>query len=233
MPEEEKQPKSCKACIKPLTADNLFCCVVCRSSFCPGCVLDIAGNMVCAECKDWALYRIKKGLPFESKSNKEVGFPFIANRNQEESVKTELSDKSFDICAIVGFLSIPILLLVIALVMLVINYPIVGPVFIAITVFLAWLARRKLTAKSYKFPDSVELNKSGIICTLEDKSREYSWNDINYAVFHHGASGHLHLISLKTDNDSIHIDDNFERFTDIVFLVWNICRKDEIPYVEK
>lgn len=233
MTEEEKHGYFCKACTKPLNADNVLRCVVCRSNHCPDCVIEIAGNAVCGDCKDWALYRIKKGLPYESQGKKEVSLPLTANRNQEDSVNAELSDRSFDICAIVGFLSIPILFLVIALVMLVINFPIVGSVFIGIAGFLVWRVWRKITPKSYQFPDSIELNQSGIICTSEDKSREYSWNDINYAVFHHGASGHLHLISLKMDNDSIHIDDNFERFTDIVFLVWNICRKDEIPYMEK
>lgn len=38
-------------------------CFVCNSMCCENCVIEIAGKLVCSRCKDWALERIRNGLP--------------------------------------------------------------------------------------------------------------------------------------------------------------------------
>ncbi len=38
-------------------------CFVCRRMCCENCVIEIAGKQVCSRCKDWALDRIRNGLP--------------------------------------------------------------------------------------------------------------------------------------------------------------------------
>ena len=38
-------------------------CFVCNSMCCENCVIEIADRLVCSRCKDWALERIRNGLP--------------------------------------------------------------------------------------------------------------------------------------------------------------------------
>jgi hypothetical protein len=226
---KQKTKHTCKACGKAVNADDIRRCKVCEENFCPGCVINIADNTVCSECKGWALDSIEKGRPVEPYVKRKIDLPFVSMRQKEETITPKHVGRRSFAKLVLGLLAGAGLL---AFAMYIMN---VVLAFLGLVVLLGtiWRSTSWVLDEPENFLDSIEFGESEITCRFAEREVKLKWSKIKQVIFRNGIFDQPVFITLRRRGGKIHIDENYERFNDIAVLVWNICREEGIPYMEK
>jgi len=223
---EEKQA-TCFSCKK--LAGEARRCEVCGESFCDNCIVDVAGNHVCAACKQIALSQLRNGEPVGPLQNKKkIKLPIHSERNiaSRENVKKFYLKKVIPIvlCLLMGIFLFPLIFRLGA-----VAVPLIAvflPVWFVVLVYL-------IMGSSLRFPEEIYVYEDFISYKLNMKKSDFEWKKVDTVNFSYDAFRNPKLITILSGKKKIHVDYHFEKFEDIAIFVWNKCKEEGIPITEK